>query len=155
MKKIILFVLSLFLGLALYAQSADTVTEILDAPEVTVGQICYISASAQGFISDDASFEDAVRALSENGQISASAVAGDSATLSDIAAVYSKLFNVDGGLLYKVSNCSPRYAFKNMKAQGLIPASHDPSQKLSGREALSLFTKCNMKFGENPFTEEL
>lgn len=155
MKKTILFVLSLFLGFALYAQSADTVTEILEAPEVTVGQICYLSASAQGFITDDASFEDAVKALSEKGQISASAAARDTATLSDVAAVYSKLFNVNGGLFYKVSNNSPRYAFKNLKAQGIIPLSYDPSKKVSGREALSLFTKCNMKFGENPFTEEL
>lgn len=155
MKKTFLLIAFMFFGMSLYAQSADAVTEILEAPEITVGQISYLSASAQGFISDDASFEDAVKALADNGQISATFNAADSATLSEVASVYAKLFSLKGGLFYRITKGSPRYAFKHLKAQGIIPAAYDPSQTVTGREAMSLFTKCNMRYGENPFTEEL
>jgi hypothetical protein len=48
----LLFILNSFV---VFAQSNDRISEILNSDQVTYGDVCYISASAQGFISDDAS----------------------------------------------------------------------------------------------------
>jgi len=155
MKKFITFISIMFLGFALSAQSADVITNILDSSEMTAGQACYISAVSQGFISDDASFEDAVLALAGKGQLKDILSANDPVRLDDLSAIYTKMFNVKGGLFYMITNGSPRYAFKHLKSQGLIAPTSDPSKILSGREAMSLFTKCSMRYGEAQFTDEL
>lgn len=155
MKKIIVFLAAMILGFSLYAQSAEVITQILDSDEISFGQICYLSAVSQGLISDDSSFDDAISALIKQGQIRESTNANDSAKLSDVASIYAKLFDLKGGLFYRITKASPRYALKHLKAEGIIPQVYDPSKIISGREALSLFTKCNMRYGENPFTDEL
>ncbi len=155
MKKFTIIISILFLGLTLSAQSADIVTEILDAPEMTMGQVCYLSAVSQGFTSEDASFDEAILALAGQGQISEITNPSEPATAAQIAAVYTKMFGVKGGLFYRLTGGSPRYAFKHLKAQGIIAPNVDPSKKLSGREAMSIFTKVSMRYGENQFSEEL
>ena len=56
MKKIITILSILFIGAAAYSQSAKVVTEIIDAPKVTYGQICYLSAVSQNLLSESASY---------------------------------------------------------------------------------------------------
>ncbi len=155
MKKFITLLSVLFLGAVLNAQSADVISEILEAPVITYGHACYISASSQGLISDDASLEDAVAALVNAKQIPESVSAWDTVKLVNLAYIYSHMFNIKGGFMYRITKGSPRYVFKQMKTDGVIPANSDTTKILSGREALSLYTSCNMKYGEDQFTEEL
>jgi len=155
MKKIFIIISFLFSALTVYAQSAEVVTDILDSEKVTIGQVCYLSAVSQGLADENASFEDAVLALAGQGQLSEIADASKPATAAQVSAVYAKMFGIKGGLFYMITGGSPRYAFKHFKSQGLIPQNTDPSKILSGRDALSLFTKINMRYGEAQFTEEL
>lgn len=155
MKKFIIFCAVLFAGITLYAQSATVISDILSSEEITYGQAAYISAVSQKLISDDGSLKDAVTALKNAGQVSEDAEEDDLIDLQDLSGIYAKMFNIDGGLFYKLTKGSPRYAFKYLKAEGLITASADPSKILTGSEALSLFTKCNMRYGEAQFTDEL
>ena len=56
MKVKILFLFFILNSFVLFAQSNDKISEILQSEKVTYGEVCYIVASAQGFINDDASY---------------------------------------------------------------------------------------------------
>ncbi len=155
MKKFTIIISFLFLTVSLSAQSAHIVTDILNSEKMTIGQACYLSAVSQGFISEDASFEDAILALVGQGQLSEIADPSEPAAIAKLSEIYTKMFDVKGGLFYRISGGSPRYAFKHLKSQGLISPSVDPSKILSGREAMNLFTKISMRYGEPQFTDEL
>ena len=78
MKKIISLVFALFLGLSVYAQSADVITDILETEEITFGQVCYLTAVQMKVIDDSASYDDAITALYEHGMESKMATASTS-----------------------------------------------------------------------------
>lgn len=155
MKKIITILSILFIGAAAYSQSAQVVTEIIDAPKVTYGQICYLSAVSQNLISESASYEEAVKALADKGIISEQITPDTEITLSNLAYIYAQMFNIKGGLMFRLTKGSPRYAFKQMKSDGVISQNYDPSLILSGREALNIYTSCNMLYNEDEFAGDL
>lgn len=155
MRKFILFLSVLFISTALHAQSAKVVTEILETPKVTYGQACYLSAVAQNVISEEASYEDAINAMVEAGLLPETVSPEAEVKLVNLAFIFTQMFEVKGGLFYRLTKGSPRYALKQLKADGAVPVNSDPSKILSGREALSLFTTCSMLYGENQFAEEL
>lgn len=146
--KKILFLLLLLCGFTgLFAQSADIVTQIINAPEATYGQVCYLSAVHQNLVTDDASFKDAVSALYKAGQISEEYDVNKAAKLEDIAAIYMKMWpDEKAGLMFRISNGSKRYAYKYLKDTGIILYSCDASQTVSGREALNILTACMTEF---------
>ena len=76
------------IGTFAFAQSADVVTDILGAEEATYGQVCYLSAIHQGLISEDASYEEAVEALLNRGQIPEDVGAYDSVYMANLAFIY-------------------------------------------------------------------
>mgnify|MGYP004450996821 FL=1 len=146
----------LFIGMSLSAQSAEVVTDILGSPKVTYGQACYLSAVAQDLVKEEASYEDAVVALFDIGQLKTSNMEADNEIrLDELAAVYTRIFNVKGGLMYRITKGSPRYALRLLKADGIVPQNSDPSSVLTGEAALSLFTSCLLQYGEEQFTDEL
>lgn len=154
MKKIIGIVFALFMTFSAFAQSNKMITEMLNAEEFTYGQAVYLSAVFQGLIHDDDSPERALEALTTKGQITEVQNLKEPVSLQDLAFIYSKMWNVQGGLMFRITGGSPRYAFKQMKADGIIANRADPSKKLSGTEALSMFTSCSAKYKtEKMFTD--
>ena len=101
MKKIVSVLFSLVLGFSLYAQSADVITELLESEEATFGQVSYLVAVQKELISESDSYDAAVQALYENGIIPNLEDAQAPIPLVDIAYMYSRLWNVEGGLIYK------------------------------------------------------
>lgn len=156
MKKYVTLFLALFLMGAAYCQSADVVTEMLETPEVTFGQVCYLSAIHQGFVSDDATYDQAIDALYEKGQIPQNVDKSTNVVMANLAFIYAQMWNVQGGLLYRLTNGSPRYAFKQLKVDGIIPETADPKTVVSGLEALNMYTSCAIEYGnmELSTTEE-
>lgn len=142
MKVKFIFLLFLLNSLVVFAQSNDRISEILQSEKVTYGEICYIVASAQGFIEDDASYEDAIQVLYDKGQIKTMVYKEEKIPLVNIAFVYSQIWGVKGGLMCRLTNNSPRYVFKQLKVDGIIDKSKDPASFVSGSEALSLYTSC-------------
>lgn len=131
-----------------FAQSADVVTSILDAEEVTYGQICYISAVHQNFVEDDASFEQAMKALVSTGQISENIAADKAVTMAELSAIYLQMWpEVKGGLMYTITKGAPRYAFKKLKSDGILSEKTDPSKKVSGADAMNILTSCMIEYG--------
>ena len=134
----------MFLTFAIYAQSADVTTQILETDEVTFGQVCYLSAVQQGLIYDEASYSDAINVLVQNGQIPETAVMEEDNPIPvvNIAFVLSEMFDVKGGVMYRLTKGSPRYAFKQLKTDGIIPSNASPSDTVDGMTLLNMFTKC-------------
>lgn len=150
MKRIFSIMVLLFIGGITFAQSADVITEILASEEVTYGQVCYLSAIHQGLIPEDASYDDAVAALLEEGQIKEDVGSYDSVYMVNLAFIYAQIWpDMKGGLMFRLTNGSPRYAFKKFKSDGVIAENADPNQTVSGAEALNILTSCMMEYGSD------
>lgn len=148
MKKMlsVLFMLSLFL--AAYAQSADVITEMLEAEEATFGQVSYIAAVQMKLINENDSYETAVQKLYDNQVIPSVEDASAPIPVVDAVYIYSKLWDIKGGLLFRLTKGSPRYAFKQFKSDGIIDSDLDPAAHISGAAALSLYTSCVNKYSD-------
>lgn len=150
MKHIFSVLLVLFVGGLVFAQSADVVTEILGTEEVTYGQVCYLSAIHQGIISEDASYDDAVEALLARGQLPEDVGSYDSVFMANLAFIYAQIWpNIKGGLMFRLTRGSPRYAYKQFKADGVIPDNSDPNEIVSGTQALNILTSCMLEYGSD------
>lgn len=153
MKKIFLIVLGLFISISAYSQSQDVITEILESSEATFGQVCYISAVMQSLVSDDSSYDDAVQAVYENEQLPYITESSQPIPLIDAAYLFSFMWDIKGGLMYKITNGAPRYVFKQFQADKIIPYDAEPNQIVSGIEIMRMFTSCEKKYGDPIFTQ--
>lgn len=153
MKKIIGIVLALFTTFSAFAQSNKMVTEIINTEEFTYGQAYYLSAVFQGLIHDDDSPERAAEALVSAGQITEPGIASQPIELQEVAFIFSRMWNIKGGIMFNITKGSPRYSFKQMKADGVIKSNADPSKIITGSEALSMFTSCSSKYSGSMFTD--
>ena len=148
MKKKLSVLFCLFIGLSAFAQSADVITELLETKTATFGQVCYIAAVQKNLVKENASYENAVQALFENGIIPSSEDPLAPIPLVDIAYIYSRLWPVQGGLMYRITKGSPRYAFKQFQADGILNSRQSPSDYVSGAKALSIYTSCVNKYSD-------
>jgi hypothetical protein len=149
MKKLVIIAVAFLLSLSAYAQTADFVTEMLDTKTAAYGQVCYLSAVYQGFVDDAASYDDAVRALYINGQIPAIEDKTKAVDYEELARLMVRMWPVKGGLMFRLTKGSARYAFRQLKVDGIIPQDADPSKKVSGTEVLNMYTGCQKKYGSN------
>ena len=146
MKKKLSVLFCLLLAISLYAQSADVITDILESKQATFGQVCYLAAVQQNLISENDSYENAVQVLFENAIIPNSEDPLAPIPLVDIAYIYAHLWPVEGGLMFRLTKGSPRYAFKQFQADGILSRKQDPSDFVSGAKALSIYTSCVNKY---------
>ena len=146
MKKIITLIFGLLLSLSVYAQSADVITDILETKEATFGQVCYIAAVQQNLIEEYATYDDAVQALYENQIIPSLEEASAPIPAVDLAYIFARLWNVQGGLMFRITKGSPRYAFKQFQSDGIIDSEADPAKYVTGAKALSIYTSCVNKY---------
>ena len=152
MRRFVTLTLALLFVTAAYSQSADVITEILDSKKATFGQACYISAVQQDLIEDDASFDDAIMVLKEEGQIPERVNSDDVIPMIDAVYIFSQMWDIKGGLMFTLTKGAPRYAFRQFQADGLISSSVDPSFNLSGSDLLQLYTACVRKYGDFDIT---
>ncbi len=148
MKRIYLIIASLFLSAAVYSQSADVVTDILQTKEVTFGQIAYLSGVRQQFINDDTSYEEAVNVMKNKGFIKKTVNADDPIPYANISYLYLQIWpKARGGFMYRMTNGAPRYAFIFLREEGYIDQHADPADKVDGQKALNLLSECMNAFG--------
>ena len=148
MKKILVAVFCLFITCSVFAQSADVISEILETEKATFGQVSYLAAVQQNLIDENASFDDAVKVLYENSLIPDNEDPQSPIPLVDIAYIYSRLWPVNGGLMYRLTKGSPRYAFKQFQADGIFTKEQEPGDFVSGAKALSIYTACVKKYSD-------
>lgn len=148
MKKLVVLFISLFVTGSVFAQSADVITEILNSKEMTYGQACYLCATYQKLIPDEGSYDDAIEALVNINQLPSVVDASEPIPLGNLAFLFAKIWNVKGGIFYRITKGSPRYAYKQLKADGIIDENKDPSSKISGIDALNIYTSCSFEYGK-------
>lgn len=154
MKKFLLFFTSLFVSSFIFAQSADFVTRMLDTDKATFGQVCYLCAVCQNLVSDNAKEVDAMNAIFEQGILPDEVQPGDLINYKQAAVIFSKVWNIKGGLLFRISNGSPRYAFKQLKNDGVILSNADPSMIPSGVDILNMYTMGEKRYPASPAAQE-
>ena len=148
MKKMMVILFALFLSFSAYAQSADVITDILETEKVTFGQASYITAVQLNLVGEKASFEESVNALYEKGFIQKRVESDSPISALELAFFYSKLWNIKGGLMFRLTKGSPRYVYKQFQADGVISLDLDPSSNISGAKALSIYTACVNKYSD-------
>ena len=146
MKRILSVLFTLLIGASVYAQSADVITELLESKQATFGQVSYLAAVQKNLINEADSYEAAVQALYENGMIPEVEDPEAPIPLIDIAFLYSRLWKIEGGLMYRITKGSPRYVFKQFQADGILNSKQDPADFVSGAKALSIYTSCVNKY---------
>lgn len=148
MKRLNLLLFLILIAFPLSAQSADKITEILESNQsATFGQVCYLSAVQQGLIDEQAEYEDAIQVLFNAQQISELKAPEETINYQQAVHIFSKLWDIKGGLMYKITKGSPRYAFKQFQTDGVISKTADPSSKITGPAVLTMYTKCIKKYG--------
>lgn len=141
-KKFALLFLAQVLGIcAVSAQSAEKMTEVLESPKLTYGQACYFFAASSSSIADDADYSDALSLYQDLELIDSSVKADDPAPLSAVALLASNEFVIEGSLFLKLFHNS-RYAYRQMKADGIFTINDDPSLIPSGRRFFAILTDC-------------
>lgn len=146
MKKLLSVLFVLFIVGSVYGQSSKVISQILEEDEISLGQLCYLSVVYQGLANEDVNFKDAINILYERGQIPYAAYETNGVALINLAFVYSQIWDINGGLMYRITNGSPRYALRQLKSDGIIPSRYDPHRMVSGSEALDIFTACSLKY---------
>lgn len=147
MKKLFVLVAMLcgFAGLC-FGQSAGKVSEMLEKQEATLGDLSYFSAVSQELAKEKTSTEECFKILKDKGFFSESQKASDAATIGDVALVCSKTFGIEESLMYKIFK-NKRYAYRQLKALGMLSSSSQESDCASGNDILALFSECIEKGG--------
>ncbi|MBQ4377872.1 MAG: hypothetical protein II821_01550 [Treponema sp.] len=151
MKKLLLSFAALLFGLSAFAQSSEQISAILKSEKANCGQASYLAATYTNSISDTDSEKAACEALKNAGYLPEGISADQEINLAQLSYLFTKALGIKGGLFYTLIP-SPRYAYKELKARGVLPAESDPSMKISGRDCLDLFNSC-LEFAENKGAE--
>jgi hypothetical protein len=147
MKKMFIAAAAFLFSFSLSAQTADFVTEMLNTQYADYAQVSYLSAVCQGLVDEKTSYGEAFSVLKEHGQVPARADADSGVSLADLSFIMAELWPVRGGLMFRLSGGSPRYAFRQLKVDGIIPPDADPSEKVSGTDVLNMYTACENRYG--------
>lgn len=144
MKKLItLILLTMAATIAATAQSAKKITQIDNSPEATFGQLSYLIGTDSAIVSDDMSEQQSFEILQKRDYFDSFKSADSDApvTFAQMALVCSKNWKISESLLYKLTGSS-RYAFKQLQALEIIPASAYPNAHPTGHQLLNIITLC-------------
>jgi len=142
MKKFLLAALFLVAAISVHAQSAEKISQIVDAKEINYGQAAYLALVYAGDIEETTAESDALTAAVQKNWIKSGAVDNVAIKLGELSALYVKATGMKGGLFCRLTKNSARYSFKELKALKILDKAADPSMKVSGQNALSLFNSC-------------
>lgn len=125
---------------SIFSQTAEFITNFLQAKEATFGQVCYLSAVCQELVPDTANETEAFNAVFEQGVIPKGKTPEDKINYLQASHIFSKIWNIKGGLFFRITKGNPRYAYKQFKTDRIIPASADPSLIPAGTDILNMYT---------------
>jgi len=113
---LILLFLLVFCALA-FAQQADRMTAMINAPRVTFNQAAYFASSYLGLGSENMSDAEAGKMLAAFSSFPKLSVSEQPLTVKEFAYFCVKVWKIKGGIGYTVFK-APRYALKELKALG-------------------------------------
>ena len=125
-------VLFFFLCICVNAQSSEKLAELIDSECASFGQVAYLVGVYSNQIDENADYNKSEYILRKVN-------VDDKVLLGDLSLIVAKVGNMKGGLFYSIFKNS-RYAFKELKALGILPEEADPSMLVSGRDVLAIFS---------------
>ena len=137
-RLLIFFTLCILIG-RVSAQVGGRLTQIVNTEQATYGQASYIAAVSAGLAQDTDSYERCFEILKEENCTSARHSLKDSITVKYFADMLCKTFSVNNSVAYRFVRV-PRYAYKQLKAAGVIPDNYYPNRILSGSEMMNTLT---------------
>ncbi|MCR4789509.1 MAG: hypothetical protein K5839_00350 [Treponemataceae bacterium] len=149
MKKIIMLAACSLFALGVFAQSNNIVSAVIASDNVNYGQIAYLIACESGLVDENTSEKDAIITLEEKYPEFKKAIPTQTSlqvlSAKQFSFMITRVWNIKTSLLYMIFK-SPRYAFRELKAQGYFDAGTDPDAGVSGRRALIIIADCAEKF---------
>ncbi len=141
MKKTIIFIIAFTLFCTMVsAQSAENVTEMIEAETVTLNDVAYFAATYLGISADDTKKEDSLLDLNDYAQFPKIADVNAALTYDEFSYFCTQVWNIQGGVMLRLTN-APRYAFKELQSLGYIGQSINPKSTIDGVQALTIITQ--------------
>ncbi len=142
MKKIRFFTMFFtFFCFSMTAQTAESVTEMIEAETVSLTDVAYFAATYFDILEDENQKEQALAVLEEHMQFPKIEDKEKSLSYSEFAYFCTHTWNIKNGLMYKITQ-SPRYALKELQTLGYISSTITPSANVTGFEALTIISQC-------------
>lgn len=139
MKKRITFILCFLLfPFFICAQNFNHLNSIVETEKITLEQVSFLVASYLDSEDESISLEQSFVKLSQMGYFLENDKPSDFITVKKLSGIYAKVFNIKGGIFYRLFKKSDRYAFKELMALGYFPDNVDPSDSVSGVDAIGL-----------------
>ena len=114
MKRLYVFIFAVFMCFCSHAQSSQVITDILNSEQVSLGQICYLSAVQQGLVAENASYTECIDVLYKKGQIPEPSYEASQVPLVNITYIFAQMWNIKGGVFFRIFHGAPRYAYKQI-----------------------------------------
>ena len=146
-RKSIFICLFLCLSFVCFGQSADFISKMIEAEDVSYEDVAYLCAINLELISEEDSGAEALAALDKAKVFSMPKNPSDSVSYGVVANMFMKTWKIKGGLMYSITKAN-RYAFRELQYLGFIAVTENPSSKITGLEMLNLLTKCMEYVGE-------
>ena len=124
-------------ALALSAQSNELINALLDEAEADFGKAVYLALTAGALIPEDASVEEALAELNARQWNIGEKTAEDPMNLGEYAYLLMRIFDVQGGLMYRLFP-GPRYAARELAFREIVRGDPSPGRALSGEEAMRI-----------------
>jgi hypothetical protein len=131
----IVAILCVVCSATLQAQANDTIDRLLDAKQALFGDAAAVILSAAGLVPEDATPSDAAAAVATLKLLGKTPLPDQPVTLGQVCLLVMRTQGVSGGLFYRLFP-SPRYAARELAAQGLLKGNTHPSRVISGEEVM-------------------
>lgn len=136
----------LFCVATIFAQFSDVVTGMLESPAVTWGEAAYVLACALDEPAEPGDAQAALLLLQERDIAPGGVSVEQGITLAQLSGLCMRTWRLRGGLFYSITGAD-RYAFRELRAKGILPPGADPSMLVDGFDALNIIHSC-MELGE-------
>ncbi|MCL2294270.1 MAG: hypothetical protein FWC36_05340 [Spirochaetes bacterium] len=132
-KKVLVLCLFLALPTMIFAQTAQEIENLLNAPNITWARAAsfVLRASEHGNFNE----ADAFRFAAERRWLPSRATPDGAAQLSGVAKLMLESFNMRGGIMYSLTG-HRRYAYRELVHRNIIQGRTSPAMLVSGAELL-------------------
>jgi hypothetical protein len=147
LKNIIAWaVLTAGLATSLAAQSNDRLDELLSQAQARLDSTSYLLLASSGVVAEDATPDAAFAAAQAAGWIGKNRHAEDGVSVEDLSFLLMKSQKLPGGVEWMLLP-SPRAAYRELNAKGLINSSAGPQRLVAGDEVIRTFNAAHPSQG--------
>ena len=129
--------LFLAVSVSLMAQSNEVMDDFLEEEKASFGRTAYFTLLAVNLIAEDASVDQALSVLDQQGWGVKVKKGDDTINMGEFSFLIMRALDIPGGLMYKLVP-GARYASRELVYLGIVPGRNRPGRTPSGDEVLSI-----------------